>query len=788
MKTHVALTLLLFLLSFTGFSQNLTQTIRGTVTDKDTKAPMEGALIRIEGSELGGISDEAGKFRIAAVPVGRINLSVTYIGYEPYVAQQITLNSGKELVLNLELTESAITTDEVLITAGDSPEKALNEMASVSVRSFSVEETKRYAASAFDPGRMALSFAGVSGGGDDLTNEIVVRGNSPRGVLWRLEGIEIPNPNHFGAMGNSGGGVSMLSSSTLANSDFYTGAFPAEFGNALSGAFDLNFRNGNNEKREYSLMIGALGVEASAEGPFSQNSRASYLVNYRYSTFDLLGRLGLSPVGDLLPRYQDLSFKLNLPAGKAGVFSIFGLGGINDVTETAEADSGKWAGWWDGVNYTEKQWMGVAGISHRLLLSEKTYLKTVVSAGTDNYRDEYFKLDPEKGYEGDLFDKTHFDTQTLRASMMLNHKANARNTFRTGAIYTRYFFKYRYDNKDIDENIWTNYVASEGNSGLFQAYFQWKHRFDDRWTLNTGAHFTRFDLNGNYSIEPRTSIRFQINPRQSISAAAGLHSKLEPIGLYFSEEKEPSRPSSYPNKDLELGKSFHAVLGYDWNFAPDFRLKVEAYYQHLYDVAIATDTASIFSTLNMTDIWDLDSDGLASKGTGRNIGIDLTLEKFFSRNYYFLLTGSLYDSRFTAASGKTYNSRFNGRYSTTLLGGKEFRMGKKKANTLGINGKLILNGGNRYTAIDLESSIAEGHQVQDNRNPFGEQAPAYFRVDLGIHYKINKRRTTHTIMLDLQNVSNRQNLYTRYYDNETKAIENWYQTGIFPLFNYRVEF
>ena len=174
------------------------------------------------------------------------------------------------------MIESLHKLDEVTIKASSNRTRPLNEFASISARSFSVEETRRYAASVADPARMVMNFPGVTNSGDD--NSIVVRGNSPKGVLWRLEGIEIPNPNHFSALGSSGGSISMLNANVLGNSDFYTGAFVPEIGNALSGAFDLNFRNGNTERYEHTVQVGVLGVELATEGPFKKGGKASYLV------------------------------------------------------------------------------------------------------------------------------------------------------------------------------------------------------------------------------------------------------------------------------------------------------------------------------------------------------------------------------------------------------------------------------------------------------------------------------------------------------------------------------
>src|SRR5688572_14992138 len=291
--------LFLFLnLQFSAVAQSLTQTIRGKVIDRESQAPLIGVSVAIVTSDpvKGSMTDTEGNFKIEKVPVGRHTLKINYIGYQEQVMPEMLLGSGKELILNIGLSEDIRQMQEVVIKAQQEKGRPQNEMATLSARSISVEETKRYAASLNDPARAALSYAGV-GATDDMSNEIVVRGNSPKGVLWRIDGIEVPNPNHFGQEGASGGPISMLSVNMLDNSDFYTGAFPAEYGNALSGIFDMKLRKGNNEKREYAFQAGVLGVDFAAEGPFKKGYKGSYLANYRYSTLAILNSVGLKIAG-----------------------------------------------------------------------------------------------------------------------------------------------------------------------------------------------------------------------------------------------------------------------------------------------------------------------------------------------------------------------------------------------------------------------------------------------------------------------------------------------------------
>lgn len=778
-------------------AQEINQTIRGKIVDKEAQIPLIGANIAILSTQplMGTSANADGEFKLENVPVGRHTIEVSYLGYEPLVMNSILLKSGKELVLNLELIESTAQLQEVVVKASSQLDKTrpLNEFATVSARTFSVEETARYAFSAFDPARMAQNYAGVSiGTGDDLFNEIVVRGNSPTGVLWRLEGIQIPNPNHFSSMGSSGGAISMLSSTILSNSDFYTGAFPSEFGNATSGVFDLNMRNGNNEKREFAFMLGALGIEVATEGPFTQGGKASYLFNYRYSTLSALAAIGLNPAGDVLPKYQDVSFKINIPTEKAGVFSLFGLGGNNNSSEAASRDSTDLIdGDFEPFGFEENQTVGTIGLSHRLLLSNNSYLRTVAIASREQSTEEEYFFDALNNNQRTIDYQDDIQNTTFRISSTYNRKLSARNTLRAGAIFSYQNFNFFAENRHDEINQLVREFDNKGSSSFIQAFTQFKSRISQDLTLNMGLHYSLMTLNNKMSLEPRAALQYKINAKNTLAFALGLHSKMEHPAIYLFEGEFEDGTLIKSKKNLGLSKSLHAVLSYDLIFNSNLRLKAELYYQHLYDIPIGTNPSSTFSILNAFDIWDvIDLPEAIGDGTGRNIGIDMTLEKFFSNQYYFLLTGSLYDSKYTPQDGNTYSTRFNGNYMLNILGGKEFSVGQKKGkqNVFGINGKFALSGGNRFTPIDLAASQAEGYSIRFPNRKFAERAGTYYRFDLGLSYRINKKGRTHTIMLDVQNVLNRENVAYKFYNPFTQQIDVSTQTGLFPNFNYRLEF
>ncbi len=764
----------LLLMSYTTFAQLPTQTIRGRVIDQESQTPVIGANVVITSLEpiKGNSTDEKGEFRLDNVPVGRHHLKISSIGYEETSIPELLIGSGKEVVITIRLTESLVKMEELVIKALADKSKPNNDLAVVSARSFTVEETKQYAASVNDPARMALSFAGVAAN-DDGTNEIVIRGNSPRGLLWRIEGVEVPNPNHFGDEGASGGGISMLSVNMLNNSDFFTGAFPAEYGNAASGVFDIKLRNGNNEKREYAFQAGMLGIDFATEGPFAKQSNASYLINYRYSTLGILNAMGIKITGDAITNFQDLSYKFHVPTKKAGVFSFWGLGGLSSqqVDDAFEKED---------FHYN----MGVTGLSHIFFFSDKTYLESILTYS----KSKNLFIDEEE--RNKYFNNETYINAALRGSFLLNHKFNARHTLRTGLIISQLGFDF-FEATTFRDTTRTN-VDTEGNSQLWQAYAQWKHRINERLTLNTGLHYMYLALNRNSSLEPRLGLQWALAPGQSLSVGFGIHSRLDPLSNYFALYQ--TGPDSYqqPNKNLEFSKSRHYVLGYDHSLTNDLHMRLEAYYQDLYDIPIGISENNenpwyaTYSSINYEGgILDFP---LANNGTGRNYGLELTLEKLFTKNYYFLLTSSLFESKYTPFDGKEYNTRFNSNYVMNILAGKEFKIGKNKTNSLGINIRAILTGGNRVTPIDLEKSRELGRPVMVWDRRYAERAGNYFRVDLRISYRINKPKFSSVVSLDIQNTTNRQNVFSTEYNAQTQQITYSYQLGLIPVLNYRIEF
>ncbi len=769
------------------------QPIKGVILDIDNQSPLIGANIVVLNSDplIGTSSDIDGTFRLENLRVGRYDIGIDYLGYETRVIKQVLVTTGKQVALTVEMKESSIKMEEVVVIAKQDVSKPLNDMATNSARSFSIEEASRFAAAISDPARMALSFAGVTANGDDLTNEIIVRGNSSRGLLWRLEGIEIPNPNHFSSLGAGSGSISMLSVSTLSNSDFYTGAFPAEFGNATSGVFDLKLRKGNSEKREHSFQIGTLGIEASSEGYLKKGSNASYLVNYRYSTIALVDQLLPTVEGDT--KFQDLSFKINLPTKKLGVFSIFGLGGLNFTGEGMQADTSNYQFTWQLQTEEINQGMGVVGLTNKKVLNNKSYLRTSIATSLYDYDDLTIRLNPDNDFIGEVIDVTDFKHQETTFNIVYNYKFNARNTLRAGYAIRHGDFKYDFKSFSEGDTL-VSFLNNSGSTQLMDAYAQWKCKIGNKLELNTGVNVSLFLLNNTYAIDPRLGLKYNLNSKQHISLSTGLYSKPEHISTYFIKRGNADGSAEKPNFDLPMVRAFHLVGGYDIRFNDKLRFKAEAYYQYLFNVPVGSKANSFFSTINTNDIFsliffnDLDGAKLLPDGTGKNYGIDLTFEKFFSDGFYYLITGSVFDSKFTTADGREYRTRYATNFVTNLLGGKEWTVGKQQKNILGINGKFNYLEGLRTTPILRDQSMDLGFTVYDMIRFNEIKRPSYYRIDVGISYKINQKKMTHTISADIQNVTNRFNDAGSFYDPISDKIITQKQNGLIPFINYRVEF
>ncbi len=787
MKSHyylpgiVTCYFLLFLFSMEGLSQSYKQTIKGVIRDLDTQIPLPGATVIIDATDpvIGAMTDADGNFRLEGIQVGRYSLKISYIGYEPAVISEVLVLSGKEVVLQIGLKESATALAQVTVKANSNKELAINPMAMISARQLTMEEASRYAGGIDDPAHLATAFAGVAG--SLSSNAIVIRGNAPKGLLWRMEGVEIPNPSHFANVSTfGGGGITALSSQMLSNSDFFTGAFPAEYGNALSGVFDMRIRTGNNEKREHTVKAGAIGIDFATEGPFKKGKKASYLVNYRYSTLALISPL--LPENARGIRYQDLSYKLNLPVGKYGNISTWGLFSADRTGSELESDSTEWKYYADREEDENKNRMGAAGVNYKTIISDKTYMNVLIAA-TGNYISWH-----RNRLDGDLelypTDRIEQNDRKYTFSLLLNHKFSPKHTNRTGFAFNRLTYRINLKQFADEINSLVTYADENGGSEILQFYTQSRLDILPGLSLNAGIHAQRFALTRELTIEPRASLKWKIAPKHTVSLAYGMHSRLEPIGFYFATHQYESEKIK-PNLDLKLAKAQHLVFSYELVTGEYSRLRIEPFYQRLSDVPVIP--RSSFSMLNLDIDWFF-NDSLVNEGSGYNTGIDITLERFLHSGYYYLVTGSFFDSRYKGGDHIERNTRFNKNYVVNFLFGKEWSVGHQKNNIIGINWKFSLLGGDRISPVDQASSLLVRDVVYNENKAFSERKPAVYYLDFSASWQRNKPRYSATWSLQFVNLLFQKEFYGHRYNYVNNTVEELKETAVIPSISYRIDF
>lgn len=760
-----------------GQNNLLTQTVRGVVTDAASGYPVPFATVVITDlSATGTVADSLGRFTLERLPLGRHDLQASSLGFSSHTIPGVLLTSAREVYLEIRLKENVTELGEVVVRAQADRSQPLNKLSLTGGRLLSVEQAGRYAGGMDDPARLVGSFAGVSAGISN--NGISVHGNAPQFLQWRLEGVEIPNPNHFADIAVLGGGIlSSLSSQVLGNSDFFSGAFTSEYNNAVSGVFDMKLRNGNNQRNENTFQVGVLGIDFASEGPLSSRHRSSYIFNYRYSTTGLLSKINKEQdLGGTLD-YQDLSFKLNFPTLKAGIFSVWGTGFVDKfVNEMKKPEEWKYKD--EDKKSEARQDMAAGGISHRYFFNNNALLITTAAMTWYRYRAWEDNLDADlKASPWGRFDNQNTN---LILTTSLNRKVNTRFTNKSGFTFTGMFYDLTFDLAPFQEKPLQSVSAGEGNTILLSAYNTSLLQLNERVTLNFGINGQYLTLNKHWTLEPRIAVKWQAGPRGTLAMAYGLHSRMEKLDIYFISREGAD------NRDLDFTRAHHLQLSYERKLGENLHLKIEPYFQYLFRVPVIADSS--WSVLNRKDFYATNL--LVNRGKGINVGVDITLEKYLNKGLYYMFTGSVFQSRYSGGDGRWHSTRFNRNFIFNVLGGKEWMLGRKKQNILSLNLKLTLQGGDRYSPVLREATLEHpDYEVQyDEHRAYARQFSPDFITNYTVSYKINRRKVAHEFAIKAINAGNCKEYYGHQYNLKTGIIEPEKHATTLTNFSYKLEF
>ena len=757
--------LLLFVLSFVfqAKAQEITQTVTGKVKDATINSSLPGANVSIfEKDKLitGASTDEQGKFSLSIIP-GRYRVEVSFTGYQS-TEQELLVIAGKSSTLEFALHESPLVLDEVTVIPPNVSEPG--------VTSLSIEKTLRAPANFFDPVRMLTSYPGVVTT-NDQANSISVKGYSPNGVLWRLQGLDIVNPNHTANAGTlsdkptaSGGGVSILSAQLLDKTDFHSGNLSPRYGNALAGVMDMSLRTGATEKMQYTAQASLIGIDLAAEGPINKSKQSSFLVNYRYSTVGLLSQMGVN-FGDETINFQDVSFNLSFPSKKGGNLSVFGFWGVSKNLFDAKPESEwkeekdrytiKYEGSAMGVGVVNQFKPGWASVSLGAAFSSQQQTRTSESTPVP--------------YQHIVSENYSSDRSIFSSYLRAIHKFSNRESIELGIASS-------YLDNSLDaitrfEDIVSNYSVSGSVRGLLlQPYFNWSQHIGE-FNLNAGIRYIKYTYNQSDSWEPRLSLSRNIS-NNLFTISYGRTSQWQQTQTYLARN----------NSKLPFTKSDQFAFEWKRKFNTNLSVVSSIYYHHLTDVPIYPYSYS-YSLVNQWE--DFVPDNLASDGVGKNYGIDAYVEKRFYEDFYFMISAAFYESMYKNPIGKYEDTRFNGNYTSSFLTGKEW---KSRNKVFGVHARILYSGGLRQVPIDPFYSEQVGTTYNDLSQGYSIKNPDYFRTDLRVSWRKNKPGYTRTLSIDIQNVTGKLNVAYQYFDTFLKEVTTKYQLGIIPVIAYRVDF
>lgn len=769
--------------------------IMGRVVQKSNLQPLIGVNVEIQDTTIGAVTDMDGYYKIEKIPVGIYIIKISYIGFETRIIPNVMIKTNKPAYVNAEMTEQVIESETITVTTGyfEQPEDA-----PVSVQSLSYEEIRRAAGSYEDVSRMLQNFPGVNLTSDDR-NDLVIRGGSPSEVLFTLDEIEIPNPNHFGTQGATGGPVTMLSNEFVEKIQFMSGAFNATYGHKLSGSMDIQMREGNREGFSGKIDLGVSGAGGFIEGPLN-NKKGSYLFGIHRSYLDLFE--GVLDYGGL-PVYTNAQGKLVYDFNNNQQFNFLFIGGDDYIEMDHEVDVDDYTlAQTDTVTYSDVDFRSrqyTVGATLRSILGENFYTYLIASHSYNHFYTDINEVDIAGFHiDGDdkLTDKSEIlknnsydNTSTEQVSTIkLKTNWNAhKNSLLTTGIYSN-FNQYKHEiiyNPTHPDEV--NYYGQLPNPFVvtikedpvakYGSFLNLRQRLMDRLVVNLGIRYDYYDLlkEGNFS--PRLNFKYTISERLDVHAGTG---------RYFQNPEFVWITSDLANKDILTDfRCDHYVVGFNYLLSPSTKFSVEVYHKEYFDYPVVADSGySMVSMANSGAVYGSSNDynKLISKGKGKATGIDLMVHKKLTDKLYGLVSFSYSEIKHKALDGIFRPGDFDNKYVFNILGG--YRLSKAWE----FSARWRYAGGRPYTPYDQDISTASGIGQLDLNRINEKRYKPYHRLDIRMDHRSFYKWGTWIEYITIDNVYNRDNDFYHYWNKAQNKTTFASQIGIFIAGGFSLEF